>query len=378
VRFFRDVANVTMDLDDVERIEFRALGGADNIVVGDMSGTDLANLELDLRGPNGTPDGQGDSVTVNGTQGDDTIGVAGDAGGVSVFGLATKVNIFHQEATLDRLTVNAQGGNDTVDATSLEADGIALTINGGLGADLLRGSEGDDLVNGGDGNDTALLGAGNDTFVWNPGDDNDTIEGQAGQDELLFNGANISEIIDITANGSRLRLTRNIANIVMDTNGLEVVTVNALGGADSISIGDLSGTDASDIRLNLSGSGGTGDAQADTVVVNGTAQDDIIVVTGNASGVSVIGLPAAVHVTGSEVANDRLVINALAGDDVIEASGLAAGAIMLVADGGTGDDVIVGSDGADVLMGGEDDDVLVGGPSVDILDGGFGDNIVIQ
>ena len=91
-----------------------------------------------------------------------------------------------------------------------------------------------------------------------------------------------------------------------------------------------------------------------------------------------IGLPAAVHVTGSEAANDRLVINALAGDDVIEASGLAAGAIMLVADGGTGDDVIVGSDGADVLMGGEDDDVLVGGPSVDILDGGFGDNIVIQ
>src|SRR6185436_19500705 len=33
--FTRDVANVTMDLSEVERIEFRALGGADNITVGD-------------------------------------------------------------------------------------------------------------------------------------------------------------------------------------------------------------------------------------------------------------------------------------------------------------------------------------------------------
>jgi Ca2+-binding RTX toxin-like protein len=32
---------------------------------------------------------------------------------------------------------------------------------------------------------------GNDTFVWNPGDGNDSIEGQAGVDNLLFNGANI-------------------------------------------------------------------------------------------------------------------------------------------------------------------------------------------
>ena len=36
----------------------------------------------------------------------------------------------------------------------------------------------------------ALMGAGDDTFVWNPGDDNDIVEGQAGFDTLLFNGAN--------------------------------------------------------------------------------------------------------------------------------------------------------------------------------------------
>ena len=57
-----------MDLDDVERIDFRALGGADNIVVGDLSGTDLTAIGADLRGPNGGGDGAADTVTVNGTQ----------------------------------------------------------------------------------------------------------------------------------------------------------------------------------------------------------------------------------------------------------------------------------------------------------------------
>ena len=67
--FSRDVANVTMDLDDVEHIDFRALGGADNIVVGDLSGTDVTQVDLDLRGPAGGGDGAADTVTVNGHPG---------------------------------------------------------------------------------------------------------------------------------------------------------------------------------------------------------------------------------------------------------------------------------------------------------------------
>ncbi len=55
--FTRDIATVTMDMNDVESIDFRALGGADNIVVGDLSGTDVTQIDLDLRGPNGGGDG---------------------------------------------------------------------------------------------------------------------------------------------------------------------------------------------------------------------------------------------------------------------------------------------------------------------------------
>ncbi|MFO0842051.1 MAG: hypothetical protein U0797_06565 [Gemmataceae bacterium] len=156
---------MTMDLDDTERIEFRALGGADNIVVGDLSGTDVARIDLDLRGPNGGGDGAADTVTVNGTNGADVFGAAGDAGGINVFGLKAAVNIFFQEQANDRLTLNGQGGDDVINASSLEADGIQLTMNGGLGKDLFVGSEGGDLINGGDGDDTALMGAGDDIDV---------------------------------------------------------------------------------------------------------------------------------------------------------------------------------------------------------------------
>lgn len=378
VKFLRDVANITMDLDDVEGIEFRALGGADNIVVGDLSGTDAVRIDLDLRGPVGGGDGQADTVTVNGTQGNDVFGAAGDAGGINVFGLHTAVNIFSQEQANDRLTLNALDGADVIDARSLEADGIQLAINGGTGVDLILGSEGDDLVNGGDGDDTAILGAGDDTFVWNPGDDNDTIEGQAGFDTMLFNGANIAENIDISANGGRVRFFRNIANVTMDLNDVEGIDFNAQGGADTIVVNDLSGTDLTEINLNLAAVGGAGDAQPDNVIVNGTNGDDVVLVVGDATGTSVLGLAAQVNITGAETTNDRLTVNALAGDDVVEASGLAAGAIQLTADGGEGNDILIGGAGADVLLGQAGDDVLLGGPGLDILDGGTGDNIVIQ
>jgi Ca2+-binding RTX toxin-like protein len=372
--FLRDVANVTMDLNDMEAIEFRSLGGADNIVVGDLSGTDVTRIDLDLRGPNGGGDGAADTVTVNATNGDDVFGVTGDAGGIRVFGLQAEVNIFFQEQANDRLTLNGLGGDDVINASSLEADGIQLTMNGGLGADILIGSEGDDLINGGDGNDTALMGAGDDTFVWNPGDDNDTLEGQAGFDTMLFNGANVAENINIFANGGRVLFTRDIANVVMDLNDMESIDFTARGGADNIVIGDLSGTDVTEINLDL----GAGDGQADTVTINATNGDDVVLVVGDNGSVSILGLGATVNITGLEAANDRIVINTLDGDDVVEASGLLAGVVQLTANGGFGNDVLVGSDGNDVLNGNEGDDVLLGGLGIDILDGGLGDDIEIQ
>jgi Ca2+-binding RTX toxin-like protein len=377
VLFLRNVANVVMDLDDVEAVDFRALGGNDNVTVGDLTGTDVVNAGLDLRGSNGGGDGASDTVTVNGTVGPDAFGAAGDAGGVSVFGLHTVVNIFTPEQANDRLTLSGLDGDDVINAASLEADGMQLTVNGGRGNDQLLGSEGNDLVNGGDGNDLALMGAGDDAFVWNPGDDNDTLEGQEGFDKMLFNGAVIAENIDISANGGRVLFFRNIANVLMDLNDVEGIDFNALGGADNVVVNDLSGTDVVEVNTNL-GVNGFGDAAVDNVIVHGTNGDDVAQVAGDAAGTSVLGLAAQVNITGAEAANDRLTVNALGGDDVVEASSLAATAIQLTADGGDDDDVLIGGDGNDVLNGGNGDDVLFGGPGNDTLDGGPDDNVVIQ
>ena len=375
--FLRDIASVTMDLNDVETIEFRALGGSDNIVIGDLTGTDVTRVEIGLRGPNGGGDGAADTVTANGTQGSDVFGIAGDAGGILIFGLSAQVAIFDQEVGNDRVVLNGLGGDDVIDASGLEADGIRLTMNGGLGNDILIGSEGGDLINGGDGNDTAFMGAGDDTFVWNPGDDNDTLEGQSGFDTMLFNGSNVAEIVNISANGGRALFTRDIANVVMDLNDVEEIDFNALGGADTIVIGDLSGTDLTEINLNLADANGLGDGQVDTVIINATNGDDIVLVAGDNGGISVLGLAAQVNLTGFEIGIDKLIINTLGGDDVVEASGLNT-AIVFEANGGDGNDVLVGGNFADILRGGLGDDVLIGGLGLDILDGGAGTNVVIQ
>ncbi|HEX8916596.1 MAG TPA: calcium-binding protein [Humisphaera sp.] len=380
VRFTRDIGSIVMDLNGTESVEFRALGGADNVTVNDLTGTDLKRVDVDLRGPAGGGDGSPDGVTVNGTQGADQIFVGGDTGGVSVAGLAATVNIFSQEPITDRLTVNALGGDDVVNAQGLKADSILLTLNGGDGADLLVGSAGADLINGGRGTDTALMGDGDDAFVWNPGDGNDIVEGQAGRDALVFNGGNINERFEVAANGSRVRLTRDVAAIVMDLNGVESVAVNALGGTDEVTVNDLTGTDLTEVNVNLAGTPGgtTGDGAADTVTVNGTNDADVIQIFGNSAGASVIGLAARVNITGIEPANDKLVVNALGGDDVIEASGLAADGGQLTADGGDLNDLLIGGDGNDTLRGGDGDDVLIGGLGNDVLDGGAGDNVLIQ
>jgi len=164
----------------------------------------------------------------------------------------------------------------------------------------------------------------------------------------------------------------------MDTNDLETVNVNALGGADTITVDDLTGTVVTEVNLNLAATldSATGDSQIDNVIVNGTSDDDGVAVVGDASGVSVLGLAAQVNVVNAEPA-DKLTVNALAGNDAVDASELAAGVIGLTEDGGDGEDVLTGSPGDDILLGGAGDDILIGNGGNDILDGGPGDNILI-
>jgi Ca2+-binding RTX toxin-like protein len=314
-------------------------------------------------------------VTVNGTAGGDYVSVVSSGASVVVNGLPAQVKIGGAEGGNDTLVINGLGGNDTINASALNAGQVKLVVNGGDGDDRITGSKGNDLVNGGRGNDTASLGAGDDVFVWNPGDGSDTVDGQAGADTLLFNGSNVGENIDLSANGGHARLVRDVAAITMDLDNTETVDLHALGGADTITVNDLTATDVRNVKIDLAASTGGGDGQVDTIVINATNGDDAITVTNNNGVVTVSGLSSEVTISNFE-ANDRIVINGLGGDDVIEASGLTG--MLLTANGGDGDDVLIGSAGDDVLTGGAGDDVLIGGAGLDILDGGPGDNILIQ
>jgi Ca2+-binding RTX toxin-like protein len=282
-----------------------------------------------------------DTYTANGTSGNDTFSVIanGTAAFTSADG-ATGVN-----AITENLDVNTLGGNDQVVSTGNLAAITRLTIDGGKGddtlfggngADTLIGGTGNDFVDGNQGNDVAFLGTGGDTFNWDPGDGSDIVEGQDGADTLRFNGANIAERIELSPNGQRLRFTRDVANITMDVDGVEKVLFNALGGADTVTVNDLSGTAVNGVTVDLAGTigGQVGDGAADDVIVNGTSGADAIAVAGSSStGVTVSGLSAVVKVLVPEFANDRLDVNTLAGSDTVDASGLAPGVIQLFVDG---------------------------------------------
>ena len=308
-------------------------------------------------------------LAVEGTKAADRIAVelqAGQPGVIQVdFGDDGSPEFSFARSEIAQIVVEAGNGGDAVridESNGVFADTIPTTIDGGNGDDRLVGGagavtliggngndtlfggngneklfggNGDDTIDGGKGNDVAFLGNGNDTFVWDPGEGSDTIEGQKGTDTMLFNGADLAEQVDLSANGSRLKFFRDLGKITMDTNGVERVDFNALGGADSVTVNDLTGTGVRAVNVDLAGTlGGTsGDNEIDQVVVNATNGDDKIKVAGDAGTVKVTGLVPTVNVLHADVGSDRLDINTLAGTDTVHSAGLAAGEIQLFVDG---------------------------------------------
>ncbi|HEX5803783.1 MAG TPA: calcium-binding protein, partial [Azospira sp.] len=375
----RDVAAVTLDINGVERVELALAGGSDAVSIGDLSGTGVAQVRVDLSASAGGSDGVADTVTFGGSSVAETLTLATSAtAGVVVANGTTQLEVVGADAALDQLTVHAGLGDDTVDASALGAGTIGLTIHGGLGIDTITGSQGDDVVTGGDGNDVVSMAGGDDLFVWNPGDDSDTVNGGTGFDTLRVSGANIAETITLSAVGDAAHFTRDIATVAIDARDVEVLRFTAAGGTDSILVGDLTSTAVERVEIDLGTFGGVADGVQDIVKLSGTAGDDVVQIVGDGSGVWVFGLGADVYIEHFDAGVDSLLIEGLGGNDVIQADGMALGTMNLVADGGDGDDVLIGSAGVDALFGGEGNDVLLGGPGSDWLDGGAGDNIVIQ
>jgi len=231
--------------------------------------------------------------------------------------------------TFEAIDVEAGNGDDSVrideingaftttKATRMDGENGDDTLRGGSGNETFIGGRGNDFVDGNGGADTAFLGKGDDVFVWDPGDGSDVVEGQSGSDTLTFNGSGGNEIMAATAFFGRVLFTRNLGTIVMDLNGIEAIDVRALGGTDTITVNDVTGTDLARVDVDLAAAlgGSTGDAVADTVTVAGTKGNDSIAVDANGAAVEVSGLTAFVRVTHADPTFDSLVIDPVTGAD---------------------------------------------------------------
>jgi len=204
-------------------------------------------------------------------------------------------------------------------------------ILGGAGTDLVFGGRGADEVNGGVGTDTEVLGSGDDTAAWNPGEGNDAIVGGLGRDTLAFNGSNGDELMSLTADGHRAVFLRNLGTIRMDLDGVERLDLTTFGGTDSVTIGDLSGTDIDLAEIDLAATDGSGDEKTDTVVLKGTDAADRVDVTASGQSVDVAGLRAETLITGGEP-TDRLEVDTADGNDRVTVSD-AADALLEIAVG---------------------------------------------
>jgi hypothetical protein len=371
-----------MDLDGLETVDLRALGGTDVVTVEDLSGTDLSTLDTDLAGPGGDDavtdelvvptgvvvgqdgpaavvaglgaqvrvlnGGVGDRIHVTGATASEVVSVAGTAGADTVAVSADGTDVVVAGATpgvhvrltgVGLLDVDLAAGDDGLSAAGNLAALVTLdvdggdgndTIVGGNGADRLAGGAGEDFVDGGFGADLVSGGDGSDVVQWTPGGSNDTVDGGAGVDRLVFQGSGAGEVFGLSAAGGHVRLSRNVASVAMDLDGLETVDLRALGGTDVVTVEDLSGTDLSTLDTDLAGPGGAvPDGVVDEVIVNGTATDDVVGVSDDGSVVGVQGLASAVRIAGADPALDRLTVNGLEGSDAITASPGAYALILL-------------------------------------------------
>ena len=208
-------------------------------------------------------------------------------------------------------TIRGGRGDDTIlgggGADSLLGNRGADSIEGGEGVDTLRGGRGNDTLIGNTEGDRIRGGNGDDLLIWNNGDGSDIMRGGRGFDTVQVNGAvDAGDDFELRANGRRAEFERlNLGNFVLDVNKVEQFEINGLGGDDTLTVRDLTGTD---VR--------------------------------------------------------QVIFNGADGNDLLDAS-LSNTAIM--ANGGTGDDTLSGGSANDTLVGGNGNNVYTGGAGADVF-----------
>ncbi len=340
-----------------------------------------------------------------GTNGNDTLNQAGDAGPGTVVGLGGDDCIF---AGSGLVTVSGDSGNDTV----VLQTGNTGTVDGGtqndsiftavaVGSMVLFGGDGLDTINmsaattrqtilgGNDASDNAdsiLAGTGDDLVFGNGGNDtldrkggNDTLIGGVGNDSIWAPGGTFADLV-FGNEGNDTAVADNGNDTVFGGLGNDSLTgVYDAGnnaqyfgneGADTISLGGggnltiLGGNDSADGNDLLFSEGGAdfifGNGGADTVVSG--AGDDTVVGGFN-----------------DDIVNDASGSNIFFGNEGGDTLAVNTGAGTNTMFGGLGNDSIrmSGIGGADTLQGNEGNDTIFGYAGIDTVAGGSGRDVFV-
>lgn len=180
-------------------LQVEGSAGADSIALSVVLGNIIVRI-------NGTAeafgtdfsDGEFHSIAINGGEGNDTITLPGTLGSPQI----------------QLVTVNGQGGNDTINGS-----GLNDVLYGGDGDDRLLGKGGGDRLVGGPGNDNLQGQAGADTIV--PGTGTDILSGGDGQDraDYYYETRSLRLTIDGKANDGKVGENDNIKLDIEDVFG---------------------------------------------------------------------------------------------------------------------------------------------------------------
>ncbi len=320
-------------------------------------------------------------------------------------------------------TLSGGGGKDYLSGGSGND-----TLNGGDGNDSLKGGSGNDWLSGGSGNDIIEGGSGDDT-VW-AGSGKDTITDSSGSDRLVLQGlmenftAKASTEITTLKNGTTftgfehftIELWDDVSHQVTTGSGNDVVSVSLSEWLDESAAKDVPNANINSYKIitgagndvvtidNTSNDwidGGAGDDILDAGVgkdtVYGGGGNDTIFMSHDdgdfadgGSGIdtanifldssggeifSVTGTTATIS-DGVVLKNfEHYVVRFGEHDDVVQSVGSA---LSVSFDGGWGDDILIGTAGADKLNGGYGDDSLTSGAGDDLIYDGDGTNVIVS
>ncbi|WP_293905055.1 hypothetical protein [Phenylobacterium sp.] len=300
----------TVDLHGVEMIQIQAQPGAMPVSVGDLSGTDVREVVIQLDAQHAAAD----LVALTGGTTNDVVSVQVlSAAGIRVL---DSVNGVLQTSGIsglgsaDSVSFGGGGGNDNIAVVTPHdiASVATISVHGDDGADTITGSIGAERLFGDAGDDRIVSGGGADT-----------IDGGAGNDIQLITGRDSADSVGLSASGGHLRET--VGGATSDVVNVETLNIRPLGQGDLISVGDLSTTSVRTVNIDLSGARGGQDGAADTVVLPATgsihtADDTVLSLTSAADGSSL----QAVYVTKGAV-TETVNVTALGASDVIKLAG---------------------------------------------------------